>query len=145
MAHPIEGLMNTALSNIKDMIDVDTIIGNPIPAGDGIVIIPVSRVAFGFGAGGSNFGAPSDNIEKQSFGGGAGAGVSISPVAFLVVSNNTVRLLPVNQTSAIDKIIDMAPDVIENVMKKFSDLKDKPKSYEDKKSNVDSEDDFVIG
>lgn len=144
MAHPIEGLMNTALSNIKDMIDVDTIIGNPIPAGDGIIIIPVSKVAFGFGAGGSNFGTPSENVDKQSFGGGAGAGVSISPVAFLVVSNNTVRLLPVSQTSAIDKIIDMAPDVIENVMKKFSDVKDKAVSF-DEKQTVSSEDDFVIG
>jgi sporulation protein YtfJ len=144
MAHPIEGLMNTALSNIKDMIDVDTIIGNPIPAGDGIVIIPVSKVAFGFGAGGSNFGTPSESIDKQSFGGGAGAGVSISPVAFLVVSNNTVRMLPVSQTSALDKIIDMAPDVIENVMKKFSDIKDKPTNF-DEKSTPDAEDDFVIG
>jgi sporulation protein YtfJ len=144
MAHPIEGLMNTALSNIKDMIDVDTIVGNPIPAGDGIVIIPVSKVAFGFGAGGSNFGTPTENIDKQAFGGGAGAGVSISPVAFLVVSNNTVRLLPVSQTSAIDKIIDMAPDVIENVMKKFSEAKDKVVSF-DEKQTVNSEDDFVIG
>ena len=72
MSHPIEGLMNSALQNIKSMVDVNTIIGDPINAGDGIVLIPISRVAFGFGAGGSNFGDAKIEVEKQSFGGGAG-------------------------------------------------------------------------
>ncbi|MBO5409094.1 MAG: GerW family sporulation protein [Clostridia bacterium] len=119
MAHPIEGLMDSALKNIKSMVDVNTIIGEPIQAGDGVVLIPISRVAFGFGAGGSNFGDGKTDVEKQSFGGGAGGGVSISPVAFLVVSNGSVRMLPVDQTSTVDKIIDLAPDLVEKVLKKF--------------------------
>ena len=119
MAHPIEGLMDSALKNIKSMVDVNTIIGEPIQAGDGVVLIPISRVAFGFGAGGSNFGDWKTDVEKQSFGCGAGGGVSISPVAFLVVSNGSVRMLPVDQTSTVDKIIDLAPDLVEKVLKKF--------------------------
>lgn len=119
MAHPIEGLMDSALKNIKSMVDVNTIIGEPINAGDGIVLIPISRVAFGFGAGGSNFGDGKIEVEKQSFGGGAGGGVSISPVAFLVVANGSVRMLPVDQTNTVDKIIDLAPDLVEKVLRKF--------------------------
>lgn len=119
MSHPIEGLMDSALKNIKSMVDVNTIIGEPISAGDGIVLIPISRVAFGFGAGGSNFGDGKTEVEKQSFGGGAGGGVSISPVAFLVVANGSVRMLPVDQTSTVDKIIDLAPDILDKVISKF--------------------------
>ncbi len=119
MAHPIEGLMDSALKNIKSMVDVNTIIGEPIQAGDGVTLIPISRVAFGFGAGGSNFGNGNIEVEKQSFGGGAGGGVSISPVAFLVVNNGSVRMLPVDQTNTVDKIIDLAPDLLEKVLKRF--------------------------
>jgi len=109
MAHPIEGLMNSALQNIKSMVDVNTIIGEPIIAGEGIIIIPVSKVSFGLAVGGSNFGDKAGDVNNQPFGGGSGAGVSISPMAFLVVSNNNVRMMPMSQTGA-DKIIDMAPD-----------------------------------
>lgn len=119
MTHPIEGLMDTALKNIKSMVDVNTIIGEPIHAGEDIVLIPVSRVAFGFGAGGSNFGDGTAEVEKQSFGGGAGGGVTISPVAFLVVADGSVRMLPVDQSNTVDKIIDLAPDMIDKVIKKF--------------------------
>ena len=119
MSHPIESLMDTALKNIKSMVDVNTIIGEPINAGEGIVLIPISRVAFGFGAGGSNFGDAKIEVEKQSFGGGAGGGVTISPVAFLVVTNGSVRMLPVEQGNTVDKIVDMAPDLINKVLQKF--------------------------
>ena len=141
MAHPIEGLMNSALQNIKSMVDVNTIIGEPIVAGDGIIIIPVSKVSFGLAVGGSNFGDKATDINNQSFGGGSGAGVSISPMAFLVVSNNTVRMLPMSQTSAVDKIIDMAPEVIEKLLKKFEKTDNEP--Y--KAPTEAAEDDFVIG
>lgn len=124
--HPIEGLMITAMNSIEDMIDVNTIIGEPIEVSNNIVIIPISKVSFGFAAGGSEFkGETIDEykkIDKEEaiqyrlpFGGGSGAGVSINPIAFLVVQDENVKLLPVNHSSAIDKLLDYMPDVIEKV------------------------------
>ena len=124
--HPIEGLMLTAMNSIQDMIDVNTIIGEPIETSNNMVIIPISKVGFGFAAGGSEFsGETLDEYTKKDkeeaiqyrlpFGGGAGAGVSISPVAFLVVSTNNVKLLPINHSSAIDKLMDYVPDLMEKV------------------------------
>lgn len=124
--HPIEGLMLTAMNSIQDMVDVNTIIGEPIETSNNMVIIPISKVGFGFAAGGSEFrGETLDEYTKKEkeeqvqyrlpFGGGSGAGVSISPVAFLVVSSNNVKLLPVNHSSALDKLIDYVPDLMEKV------------------------------
>ena len=124
--HPIEGLMLTAMNSIKDMIDVDTIIGEPIQAPNDIVVIPISKVSFGFAAGGSEFKGETVNAynrrEKDEqiqyrlpFGGGAGAGVSLSPVAFLVVQGDIVKLLPVNHSTSIDKLLDYIPDLFEKV------------------------------
>ena len=124
--HPIEGLMLTAMNSIQDMVDVNTRIGEPIETSNNMVIIPISKVGFGFAAGGSEFkGETLDEYTKKEkeeqvqyrlpFGGGAGAGVSISPIAFLVVTSNNVKLLPVNHSSAIDKLIDYVPDLMEKV------------------------------
>lgn len=124
--HPIEGLMLTAMNSIQDMVDVNTIIGEPIETSNNMVIIPISKVGFGFAAGGSEFkGETLDEYTKKEkeeaiqyrlpFGGGSGAGVSISPVAFLVVTQNNVKLLPVNHSSALDKLIDYVPDLMEKV------------------------------
>ena len=124
--HPIENLMNTAMNSIKDMIDVNTIIGEPIQASNSTVIIPISKVGFGFAAGGSEFnGETLDEYKRKDkeeevqyrlpFGGGSGAGVSIAPVAFLVVQSNTVKLLPVDHSSALDRLLDYVPDLIEKV------------------------------
>ena len=122
--HPIEGLMNTAMNSIKDMIDVDTIIGKPIETSNNIVIIPISKVSFGFASGGSEFkGETIDEYNKREkeesiqyrlpFGGGSGAGVSINPIAFLVVQSNCVKLLPVNHSSSVDSLLDYMPDLVE--------------------------------
>ena len=122
--HPIEGLMNTAMNSIKDMIDVDTIIGKPIETSNNIVIIPISKVSFGFASGGSEFkGETIDEYNKREkeesiqyrlpFGGGSGAGVSINPIAFLVVQSNCVKLLPVNHSSSVDRLLDYMPDLVE--------------------------------
>ena len=124
--HPIEGLMLTAMNSIEDMIDVNTIIGEPIETNNGIVIIPISKVSFGFAAGGSEFkGETVDEYKKKDkdesiqyrlpFGGGSGAGVSINPISFLVVQQDKVKLLPVNHTSCVDKILDYIPEVIDKV------------------------------
>lgn len=127
--HPIEGLMTTAMSSIQDMIDVNTIIGDPIETSNNIIIIPISKVSFGFAAGGSEFNGETldeyKKIEKGEqiqyklpFGGGAGAGVTINPVAFLVVQSNTVKLMPVTHSSSLDKLLDYVPDLLEILKKK---------------------------
>lgn len=122
--HPIEGLMITAMNSIQDMIDVNTIIGEPIETSNNIVIIPISKVSFGFAAGGSEFkGETIDEYTKRDkeeaiqyrlpFGGGSGAGVTINPIAFLVIQSNNVKLMPVNHASSLDKLLDYVPDLIE--------------------------------
>ena len=130
--HPIEGLMITAMNSIQDMIDVNTIIGEPIETSNNIVIIPISKVCFGFAAGGSEFkGETIDEYTKKDkeeaiqyrlpFGGGSGAGVTINPIAFLVIQGNNVKLMPVNHSSSLDKLLDYMPDLIEktnNMMNK---------------------------
>lgn len=135
--HPIEGLMTTAMNSIQDMVDVNTIIGEPIETSNNIVIIPISKVSFGFAAGGSEFkGETIDEykkVEKEEqiqyrlpFGGGAGAGVTINPVAFLVIQANNVKLMPVNHSSSFDKLLDYVPDLIErtnNMMNKMMNNK----------------------
>lgn len=122
--HPIEGLMTTAMNSIQDMIDVNTIIGEPIETSNNIVIIPISKVAFGFAAGGSEFkGETVDEYTRKEkeeeiqyrlpFGGGSGAGVTINPIAFLVIQPSGVKLMPVNHSSSIDKLLDYMPDLME--------------------------------
>ncbi len=146
--HPIQGLMDTAMSNIKSMIDVNTIVGDPVTTPDGTVIIPISTVGFGFGAGGSEFGnrAKSANHEEKApmFGGGCGGGANVKPVAFMIVGNGTVRLLPVNPNSSADKIASLLPEVFDkvndmviSVSEKFSKKKkEKKEKAEDIKVDV---------
>lgn len=126
--HPIQGLMSTAMESIKEMVDVNTIVGDAVQAPDGTVIIPISRVSFGFAAGGGEYGSfcrTSDKDDEEEGGGGAskkypfaggsGAGVCINPVAFMVVGQGQIRLLPVNINSSLDKIIDLIPDLMNKI------------------------------
>ena len=128
--HPIENLMLTAMNSIKDMVDVNTIIGEPIETSNNTIIIPISKVGFGFAAGGSEFkGETIDEYTKKEkeeqvqyrlpFGGGSGAGVNITPVAFLVVQPNTVKLLPVDHSSCLDRLLDYVPDLIEKAQQQL--------------------------
>ena len=117
--HPIESLMITSMTSIESMVDVNTIIGDSIVAPDGSVIIPLSKVCFGFAAGGSEFntnkiGKFSENT-KLPFGGGSGAGVHISPVGFLVMKDGNARVLNVNGINVIDRAVDMIPDLINKI------------------------------
>lgn len=129
--HPIEGLMKTAMESIKEMVDVNTIVGDPVETPDGSVIIPVSRVTCGFAAGGGEFEPASGEEAGQNgggqgganaggggmlpFGGGSGAGVSVQPVGFLVVGQGQVRLLPVDGNAVVDRLIDVAPGILSQV------------------------------
>ena len=125
--HPIEGLMKTAMQNIKEMVDVNTILGDPVETPDGSVIIPISRVTFGFAAGGSEFESSNakakenrgnnggEEKSKMPFGGGSGAGITLHPVAFLVVNKEQTRLLPSVGSMLVDRLLDSAPQLIERI------------------------------
>jgi sporulation protein YtfJ len=123
MEHPIGSLMQTAMENLKDMVDVNTIVGQPVETPDGSVILPISRVGFGFAAGGSEFrvgeshtAANNGPAAESPFGGGAGGGVSINPMGFLVVGHGTVKLLSAEPGNQIyDKLIDLAPAVMDKI------------------------------
>ena len=125
--HPVREVMDTAMKNIKNMIDVNTIIGDPITAQDGTMIIPVSKVGFGFASGGSDFSTKSSTPESPNFAGGSGAGVTINPIGFLVVSpTNGTYMLPIEQqsSSAVDQLVSSFPDIIEQVKGFFGKKKD---------------------
>lgn len=132
--HPIQGLMQTAMENLKEMIDVNTIIGDAVETPDGSVILPISRVGFGFAAGGSEFKMDGKIGADQTagnypFGGGAGGGVSINPIGFLVVSNGQVKLLSSEAPNQLyERIIDLAPTVIEKIQAMTGKNKNQPES-----------------
>ncbi len=122
---PLEGLMGTTMEKIKQMVDVNTVIGTPITSPDGSVIIPVSRVVYGFASGGSSFIAKS-SPEKDLFGGGAGAGVTINPVAFIVITNGNAKVLSIdtpNSTTA-EKALAMAPEIVDKITALFNNKKE---------------------
>lgn len=128
MEHPIGSLMDTTMEKIKEMIDVNTIIGEPITSPDGTLIIPVSKVSYGFAAGGSDL--PTKKESKDCFGGGSGAGVTIQLVAFLTVYQGDVRLVSVDrEEGTADKLVNMIPDVLKKVKGVFK--KDKSESADD--------------
>jgi sporulation protein YtfJ len=122
--HPIEALMKTAMESIKEMVDVNTVVGDPVETPDGTVIIPVSRVSCGFAAGGGEYDTSSKEEKTQAnnlpFGGGSGAGVSVQPMGFLVVGQNQVRMLPVDGNMVVDRIIDVAPQVLNQIQSMFN-------------------------
>ncbi|MGG3887832.1 GerW family sporulation protein [Metabacillus fastidiosus] len=126
--HPIQGLMKTAMENLKQMIDVNTIVGDPVETPDGSVILTVSKVGFGFAAGGSQFGAVEnkDNGGDLPFGGGSGGGVSITPIAFLIVSSTGVKMLHLDESTHLyEKILDTAPQAVEKIQGMFKKDKNK--------------------
>lgn len=132
--HPIEGLMQSAMESIKEIVDVNTILGDPVETPDGSVILPISRVSLGFAAGGTEF-----DVEKKSgdtgrsgfpFGGGSGAGISVNPVAFLVVGQGQIRLLPVDSSVVADRLIDMAPKMFDRLQGLFEARRSNHRHYE---------------
>lgn len=127
--HPINSVMQTALENIKDMIDVNTVVGDPVITGSGGTVIPVSKVSFGFVAGGGEY--DKDSAEKP-FAGGSGAGVSLQPVGFLVLREDGVHMLPAQNTLPFEHAIAMMPKLISDVKSLFSpnENNNKPASEE---------------
>lgn len=117
--HPIESIMTTTMENIRDMIDVNTIVGDAIPTADGTTVIPISRVSFGFVAGGGEYTVPTHGRMEPAapqkdlpFAGGTGAGVTVQPLGFLVTGQDQVRLLPAQPYAPIDRVIELMPQAM---------------------------------
>lgn len=126
--HPIQGLMGITMQKIKEMVDVNTIIGEPIFTPDGTTIIPVSKVSFGFASGGSDL--PTKD-PKETFGGGGGAGITLQPLAFLVVKDGDVKLLQLaTGNTTADRVVNSVPDIIDKLSDAFSKAKDGKKVAE---------------
>ena len=118
---PLNDLMRSTMEKIHEMVDTNTIVGQPITTPDGVTLIPISKVSFGFGSGGADYG----KVQPKDFGGGSGAGVTIQPVAFLTVYQGEVRLVSVdNNGSTAEGIVGMIPDVLQKVKGMFSKKKD---------------------
>ena len=112
--HPINSLMDTSMKKIKELIDVNTIIGDPITTPDGTTIIPVSKVTYGFASGGSDL--PTKKDSRDCFGGGSGAGVTIQPVGFLSISKGNVKFIPIEKyDGAADRIVGMIPEAFDKI------------------------------
>lgn len=118
MIHPISEMIAESMSKIRDMIDVNTVIGSPITTNDGVTIIPITKVSIGYGSGGMDYAAKNTPLDRNNqFGGGAGAGVNITPIAFLVVRGENVRLLPIAEpaSTSVDRVIEQLPDLLEKL------------------------------
>ena len=122
--HPINGLMDTTMKKIKELIDVNTIIGDPITTPDGTTIIPVSKVSYGFASGGSDL--PTKKENRECFGGGSGAGVTITPIGFLSISKGNVKMIPIEKfDSPVDRAVSMIPEAFEKVSSFIKERKKK--------------------
>lgn len=156
--HPIQGLMTTAMESLKEMIDVNTIIGDPVETPDGSVILTVSKVGFGFAAGGSEFKMDSSQQKSQKdsqgqgqgqgqqgqgqagpklpFGGGSGGGVSITPIAFLIVNSHGVKMLHLDESTHLyEKILELAPQAVDKIQQMFSNRDQSNNNQSNKKQS----------
>lgn len=118
MNHPLPNMMGSSLSKIKEMIDVNTIIGDPIHTSEGVTIIPVSKVKVGYAGGGTDFATKGYPANKDNaFGGGSGASINITPVAFLIVKGDSVRMMPVAEpaSNSLERLVEMLPELVDQV------------------------------
>ena len=137
--HPINGLMDSSLKNLRSLVDADTVIGEAITTPDGTVIIPVSKVSFGFASGGSDL---PTNKQGDLFGGGAGGGVSVQPLGFLVIKDGKVDLLQMNENkNTADRVVSMMPEMVDKLGALFTkkDKKDKNHGKPEEKNQAQSE------
>lgn len=133
MKHPLPDMMAGAIGKIHEMADVNMIIGDPIQTPEGVMIIPVSKVKYGFAGGGSDFATKGYPVNKDNtFGGGTGASVSITPVAFLIVKGESVRLMPVAEpaSNSLERLIEMLPELIDQLSSLAQKKKDKAEETE---------------
>jgi len=117
MSNSLPNMLENTIAKIREMIDVNSVVGEPITTADGVTIIPISKVSVGFGGGGSDFVSRNVNKQENPFGGGAGGGVKVTPIAFLIVKDGNVRMLPVAApaNTTADRLVEMVPDVLDKV------------------------------
>ena len=117
MSQTLPNMMEKTIAKIREMVDVNSVIGQPITTPDGVTIIPISKVSVGFGGGGSDFVSKNVNKQENPFGGGVGGGVKVDPIAFLVVKDGNVRMLPVAApaNTTADRVVEMVPDVLDKI------------------------------
>ena len=117
MSQNIPNMLENTIAKIREMVDVNSVIGDPITTPDGVTIIPVSKVSVGFGGGGSDYVSKNANKQENPFGGGAGGGVKVTPVAFLIIKEGNVRMLPVATpaNTTADRLVEMIPDTLDRV------------------------------
>ena len=117
MSKNLPNMLENTIAKIRELVDVNSVIGDPITTPDGVTIIPVSKVSVGFGGGGSDYVSKNANKQENPFGGGAGGGVKVTPVAFLIVKEGTVRMLPVATpaNTTADRIVEQIPDTLDRI------------------------------
>ena len=117
MSNSLPNMLENTIAKIREMVDVNSVVGDPITTPDGVTIIPISKVSVGFGGGGSDFVSKNVNRQENPFGGGAGGGVKVTPIAFLVIKEGNVRMLPVAApaNTTADRLVEMVPDVLDRV------------------------------
>ena len=117
MSQSLPNMLENTIAKIREMVDVNSVVGDPITTPDGVTIIPVSKISVGLGGGGSDFVSKNANRHENPFGGGVGAGVKVTPVAFLIVKEGSVRMIPVATpaNTTADRIVEMVPDTLDKI------------------------------
>ena len=133
MSQKLPNMLETTIQKIREMVDVNSVIGQPITTPDGVTIIPVSKVSVGFGGGGSDF--ANKRGGENPFGGGVGGGVKVTPIAFLVIRGDSVRMMPVATapSTTVDRVVEMVPDALDRIVEMVPDTLDKLTAYLDSK------------
>lgn len=125
MSQKLPEMLENSFAKIKEMVDSNSVVGEPIATADGVTIIPISKISVGFGGGGSDF--ATKNSQSDAFGGGVGGGVKVTPIAFLVIKEGSVRMIPVAvpASSTADRIVELIPDTLDRISNLFDSKKDK--------------------
>ena len=128
MSQNLPNMLENTIAKIREMVDVNSVVGDPITTPDGVTILPISKVSVGLGGGGSDFVSKNPNNRENPFGGGVGAGIKVTPIAFLVIKEGSVRMLPVAipANTTVDRIVEMVPDTLDKIVS-FIDSKTKKK------------------
>ena len=117
MSQSLPNMLDSTIAKVREMVDVNSVVGEPIVTNDGVTIIPVSKVSVGFGGGGSDFTTRNQGNHENPFGGGVGAGVKVTPVAFLIIKEGSVRMIPVATpaNTTADRLVEMVPDTLDKI------------------------------
>lgn len=129
MSQNLPNMLENTIAKIREMVDVNSVVGTPITTADGVTIIPISKVSVGFGGAGSDFDHKTPSNQEMPFGGGAGGGVKVTPIAFLVIKGDSVRMLPISAApnTTADRLVEMVPDMLDKVSA-LTDKKNQNKS-----------------